>query len=181
LSALLALALISSSAFGIPDNWVVAYEIHATPADPESPIVFAVELTIVAEDSTASSVGWRISSASFVQLGSPEQRWLVTSPYVDTADGLWWVNHADPENSERVEFDDPPLLEGLAFADVNTTVDLEYAFDGVVCDSSCGNVYNGDAAALDYQFVEEGSATALREGASETVSLVDDPDPIYGP
>ena len=59
--------------------------------------------------------------------------WFKTDPFVDTADGLWWIDHADPVSPVISEFLIPPRIADTA-PSVNpfTEAALEFDIEGAV-------------------------------------------------
>lgn len=125
-------AMLAAPAFGLPPDETITYEIHEDPQDPESRVIFVVKLALEAEDSDSSSVGWRIAMAKFrkVEQG-PDTDWIIEDPYVPTADGLWWVEHADIDAPALDEFTEPPHLSGTADPMDPSDPDLDYDLQGV--------------------------------------------------
>lgn len=117
----------------VPDQ-IISYVLHETPADPESAVVFTVELDLTAVDFDGDWVGWEVAEARFLQPLDPggDTVWVEQLPFVDTLDGLWWIEHADPEAPVDAEFVLPPLLEGTAIAQDAADPDMDYSFEGLV-------------------------------------------------
>ncbi|MCP5117621.1 MAG: hypothetical protein GY953_42905, partial [bacterium] len=91
---------------------------------------------------------------------------------VDTPDGLWWIEHADPEDPQLGEFDMPPLVSGAAAAQTEPEPDLDYAFEGVELQGP-GDSYFALAAALDLWFQEVGQSTPLKDEDHEVAEIDD--------
>lgn len=156
----------------LPDDQIVEYRVHETPTNPESAVVFAVRLELRAVDSDANGVGWEITTAKFRQ---PDTTWTEDSPYIDSPDGLWWVDHADPNAPEESEFVLPPLLVGTATADDPLDDDLDYDLEGVEYSPPPGEPPYENTGALDYSFTLAHEEDPLEEGDDEPVEVPDDP------
>lgn len=115
------------------DNVSVEYRIHATPSDPNSPVTMRMIVNLSRQETNGSQVGWAPTSIEFRQLdcsGNPTNTWIEENPSADTTDGLWWVQHGDPNQPINNEFKLPPRFVGSA-PSVNTAVeDLDYDFEG---------------------------------------------------
>ena len=51
-----------------PINKNLAFSIHEDPNDPETPVVFVVELDLRAADADGDDVGWEVKQARFKKL-----------------------------------------------------------------------------------------------------------------
>lgn len=116
----------------LPAPQYMSYLILQTPGDPNSVATFAVTLQLEATESSGSGVGWTVLSVKIRRYGESTTVWTEESPNVNTPDGLWWVQHADPLNAQPEEFDDTPLLSGTATAADANGPDLQYSFDAQV-------------------------------------------------
>lgn len=126
----------ASSAFGQGPNpygiKYVTYSIHEDPQDPESEVVFTIKLKLVADQIEEDQVGWDVKRVTIEQFGEDSRIWIDQPPNVDTADELWWVQHADMENPVAADFVQPPRLFGVANAQAQEYDDLEYDIVGLV-------------------------------------------------
>ncbi len=164
----------------LPDEQIIEYRVHEIPTDPESTVVFVVRLELTAADSDGNEIGWEITTAEFRQPGSGgDTIWAENSPYVDTADGLWWIEHADPEAPEESEFVLPPWLAGIATADNPQDDDLDYDLEGVEYSPPPlpGDPPYENTAALDYSFTLSQEEEPLEEGDDEPVDVPPDDPP----
>lgn len=163
----------------------VWYRVHETPTDPVSDVVFIVRLKLKAEDSTVSSVGWRIEAAEFRQPnsgGSPDTVWHEILPPIGTSDGLWWCNHADVLDPQLGEFAMPPELKGVATAEEPSDPNLQYVVRGVPYTPPPEGPPHECTAGLDYAFTKVGTAVPEEEGDDEPVEESEgDSPPIAGP
>lgn len=163
-----------------PDDQAIEYRIRETPNAPESAVVFTITLYLTAGDVDGDEVGWEIEEIRFRQpiSQSLEILWIEASPVVDSPDGLWWVEHADPQDPQIGEFDMPPLLTGTADAEYSEDPDLHYSFEGVAYVSPPSPPFQ-DTVALDYILTLAGEDDPIEEGDDEPVEPdegVHDPD-----
>jgi hypothetical protein len=162
-----------------PEPMDVVYRIHDNPNDPDSAIVFTVMLSLEAQEADENSIGWQITEIRFRQPGQngdPDTIWIESDPDVPTQDGLWWVDHADRENPQLDEFDEPPHLVGIAAAADPNATDLKYDFEGVGYTPGSGGPPWDVTAALDYKFKLDGQSSPLESGTDEPVEIDDDDD-----
>lgn len=158
----------------LPADWIITYYIHETPTDPESDVTFTIAMYLAAGDRDGESVGWDIVYIDFVQpgTGNPDTTWTEASPYVDSADGLWWIDHADGTFPDVAEFDMPPLLVGTAAADDPNDDDLEYDFEGVTYTTPPGgDPYAHNVALTYFLALAPEPMVPLEEGDDEPVDI----------
>ncbi len=159
-----------------PADRTVAYRIYADPANPQGGLLFTVALRLSASTTSGSAVAWEVEEADIVQYasgGNPSRKWSEPSPTVSTADGLWWVTHADPENPLLSEFTMPPSISGVAGAEDPQEPDLEYSIVGRVYVPPPTGAHFLITAALDYVFTEVGSAEPEEEDDDEPAEVGD--------
>jgi hypothetical protein len=149
----------------------IVYSIHETPADPNSPVVLKVTLTVTEDQQDGSSIGWRVVQARFESMDVPVSTWTAADPPVDTIDGLWWIVHADPNNPATEEIVMPPAVSGTAAAEDPTDPDLEYAFDGLFYDVEQRGALYEVTGSLNFSFVLAGETAAFEEGGDEPVEV----------
>jgi hypothetical protein len=158
----------------------VVYKIHDDPSDPNSPVTFTIWLSLTEAAADGDSIGWAIDKVRFHEVGqggNPDRFWSVSDPDVPTADGLWWVDHADCGNPQLAEFDQPPHLSGVAIASESGYADLEYDFEGALPGSGPWE----PTAWLDFEFALAGEPTPLKSSDDEPVEIdEDDPDTPAG-
>jgi len=154
----------------------IRYDLREDPGDLSSAVIWTIELGIQAEQADGSYVGWLIHSVTISgidQDGQPTNVWIDASPGLSPSGGLWWVEHADPDNPQRSEFAMPPHLQGTASAEDPIDEDLDYDFEG--------KTYTPPAppeeppyevtAALDYTFTPVGSGAPIASGEDEPVEV----------
>jgi len=160
----------------LPPDRMITYTIHETPTDPESDVVFTIAMYLAAGDRDGDSVGWNIVYIDFLQpdTGNPDTTWTEDSPYVDSADGLWWIDHADGTFPDVSEFDLPPLMVGTAAADDPNDDDLEFDFEGVTYTTPPGGDPYANNVALTYFLALAPTPTVpIEEGGDEPVDVAD--------
>ncbi len=160
----------------LPLDQDVVYKIHDDPNDPNSDVVFSVWLTLTATARDGDSVGWRIKLMQFrqVEQGGPDTIWKILNPTIPSVDGRWWINHADGDNPQLGEFDDPPRLAGTATAEDQYDDDLEYDFQGT---EGTGVTPWDPTARLNYEFILVGASEPLLSGTGDPVEVDDEEDP----
>jgi hypothetical protein len=162
---------------------LVRYNIRETPGDPSSPVIWTIDLALQEKQVDGNYVGWLIDSVTISQpnaTGQTESAWTEATPTVNSPDGLWWVEHADPQEPQRAEFAQPPLLEGTAIAQDPQDADLDYYLEGVPYDPPPEGPPFEVTAALDYSFTFVGSSEPEEEGDDEPVDLPPREDPPVG-
>jgi hypothetical protein len=146
----------------------VAYAIHETPQNPNSPVVVEMELFLEPYSVDGDSVGWRVCEVAITHYGAGEttETWADAAPSVNSTDGLWWVQHADITSPEAAEFGTLPIVSGVADPTDDGTVDLVYALG---CSGSVGST--------PYEITTEGTYNFSREDEIEVISVGKD-DPV---
>jgi hypothetical protein len=179
----IALAALSAEALAVdpplPADRGVRYTIRENPTDPDSNVIWTIDLTLAAVERVGNEIGWsvtRVSIADVDESGNATRTWTDESPEVATPDGLWWVEHADPDDVALADFAGVPVVSGLAGAGSGTTSALEYAFDGVMYGPDPGEPLFGHVVtALSFALTLEGSATPEHTGAGQPAT-VDEPE-----
>ncbi len=157
----LAASAVSTAWAEPPHSWAIEYDIHATPADPNSPLEWAVTLSLSRAALDGNSIGWYVDMVTLVQRDSGGNKlgaWTHIDPNVPTPDGLWWTQHADPNYPQTADFVLTPYLSGTADSDDPNGTDLIYEFEGVP--------FTGDPP---YE---------VTGGGTYSFTLVGDPEPI---
>ena len=157
----------------------VVYKIHSDPNDPNSVVSFTIWLSLEQADTDGDSIGWKILQIRFRQTPeaySEERIWTDSDPNVPSSDGLWWVEHADPNDPQLAEFDTPPHLVGTAAAQDPNDPDLEYDVNsGTYSPPPGGNPW-GPTTALTYELTV-GDPPPEKEGDDEPGEIDDEDDP----
>lgn len=128
----LSLVSLAAAQSSLPPNQSVRYRIHANPTDANSAVVFDVILGLSARQREGENVGWAVESLEFQQpaAGNDPIAWVKALPPVNTADGLWWVQHQSASDPQIGEFLTPPLLTGSAVPLDPANGSLEYSLQG---------------------------------------------------
>jgi hypothetical protein len=157
-----------------PADRTVNLYMYEVPGDPDSGVAFSVALDLTAVDTDGNWVGWEITSIEIREYGTPDTVWIEDLPFVDTPDGLWWVEHEKPVSPQPADFTLLPAVEGTAIAQDLYDRDLEYAIAG----SSYDPPPDGDpypiTAAVDYTFKLQGEEKPIREGNAEPAESPDE-------
>ena len=170
----------AASASALPSDRIVKYVIRDDPSDPGSDVVLNVALTLHPSDSDAGSIGWEITEIELRAPGSgggADTVWVESAPDVDTADGLWWVDHSNTNTPQLSEFTVPPRLAGTASAEDPADADLDYDFRGRSYTPPANGAPYDPTAALDYSFTADGETAPIAEGEEEPTELQEDDDP----
>jgi hypothetical protein len=169
------LAAAPSAQATLPPDQVVSYHLRENPEDPESPVLATIRLELSAVDQDASTIGWEITYAHFdaySTLGEHVAAWGVERPDVATADGLWWVAHAHPEQPAVVEFATLPTISGEAPRTMGTGPDLLFDIAPGTASGQYQGYFGGAVAILTFALEEEGGE-AIGGGIDEPCEVGD--------
>ena len=103
LAATLAIGMMGTAVLAdLPDDRIVTYNVREDPNDEESPIIFTVDLGIMAYDMDGDTVRWFVKYAVLTETDNSESppvttTWSEDEPNVDTSDGYWTIEHDDVE------------------------------------------------------------------------------------
>ena len=169
--AFCALGLWCTSAYGVDDRTMV-YTIHETPSNPSSDVEFIVKVhlevysVIENKGDNGGRVYWNVEMIDLIEVvnGSNNRSWRELSPDVDTSTGRWSTIHADLDDILDSEFDEPPLISGLAPTYGHTGDDLDYEFEAGTAGSS--PPYTTTTWAT-WNFIEENASVALSTGSGD--------------
>jgi hypothetical protein len=119
----------------LPNDQTVTYNIRQDPTDETSPIIFTVDLDIMAGDADGDTVSWLIKQVVLTEIDHSESPpltrvWTEDEPYVDTPDGYWTIEHDDVENITAEDFDEVPYIAGKAQPDDPRDPETNYDFEG---------------------------------------------------
>jgi len=173
--------LLVGPAFGKPADRVVQYAIHVDPTNPKSRVQYVLSLTISAREQDQGWIGWQVENYTITEkaiLGR-DTVWSVDFPFVDTTDGLWWVEHIDPDNPDRSEFGMPAAVVDTAVAQDAGDPDLHFSVVGVPYASPAGLEQSGVIGAVDFTFSTTANPYDLPDdsGDGEPVDTPDTPSP----
>ena len=165
----------------LPADIDVVYYLRETPSNPESDILYRIgfELTAVSQD--GDFVAWKIAELTIIELGVTaldDRVWVEVEPDLSAYEGVWWVEHANPEKPVVAEFADVPYFDGLATAEDPNDADMEYELKAGYCDASCQAMYDGSVTAMNYRLRLEGEDDPEAEEEDfEPIEIED--SPIY--
>jgi len=166
----------------LPPDRLVHFGIHEDPSNPHRPMQYLLSLSISAQSQSGDFIGWAVTNYRITEkavLGS-DTVWDVDSPAVNTADGLWWVEHADPNNPVRGDFIEPAPVVDTAIANDPGDPDLHFDVVGVAYAPPPGGPPYAVTAALDFAFTRDGHTSPDDSGDDEPVDVPDwgsDPSP----
>lgn len=160
----------------LPADRSVHYVVRNIPTDPSSGILFTMSLNIQAIEQVGNSVAWEITSVVFNKpAGGVDEFWSVEFPFVNTNDGLWWVEHADPVIPVRNEFVYVPTLLGTAVPDDPNNQNLNFDIaGGIYIPPPEGSPYE-TTTVLSYSLTTEDSNDSGDDEPVEVPSGVNDP------
>lgn len=171
--------LTSQARADLPDDRIVHFAIHEDPSNPNSPIDYILSLSISAQEQDGDWIGWQVDNYQITEkatLGS-DTIWDVDLPDVGTADGLWWVEHSDPDNPVRADFKAIAPVVDTAVADDPNGDDLEFdVSSGVYTPPQGGDPWE-ITTALDFTFTVSGEADPSDSGTDEPAEMPDMPKP----
>ena len=167
-----------------PLDHAAQFNLRQTAGDPTSPIDFMVTMGLMIAAQEGDSIGWNVVSVTIRELdvsGDILHTWFKTAPFVDTADGLWWIEHADPVSPANSEFLVPPRIAGTAPSMNPTEAALEFDFEGAVYVEPQEGAPFEDTASLTTLLQEEGDPppTPKKDERDEPVEAPNDPSEPY--
>ncbi|MCO6436721.1 MAG: hypothetical protein J5J06_06500 [Phycisphaerae bacterium] len=156
----------------LPTGRVVEFDIHEDPNDPESAVVLVFSLELKAADVVVDSVGWAVQSLTIRRLDRGEESaWTDLAPSIGSQDGLWWVDHVNPQQPEVSEFVLPPQVGGVAEAADPMDGDLGYELIGEVYLPPPGGQPYSTTASLTYRARLAEDEEPIKEGDEEPVEV----------
>ena len=133
LSILTVCSLYQAEVHAIPPDVTVQYNLRETPGDPLSDVTHHLILGLFEDSRDGDNVGWEVAILTIHELdenGDVIYRWSKGYPTVDTTDGLWWIEHADPDNPVMEEFVLPPRIYDCALALDPGVSNLDFDIEG---------------------------------------------------
>lgn len=160
----------------LPPDETVVLIIREDPEEPESSPKFSIKLSLKAQSMVGQSVGWAINRATIRRFVDevPDAEWQDTGAVVLTSDGLWWVEHANPQTPDLSEFANPPHIVGNADAKTGNVNDLDYDIEGVLYTPPPEGPPYAVTIGLNHYFIQQGGLTAEDTGIDEPVEADDD-------
>ncbi len=160
----------------------IRFNLRQDPNDPSSAIIRTIDLDLESQEVDGNDVGWAVVSLKVSELdanGQATQVWIDAAPFVDSTDGLWWIEHADPLDPHRSEFVMPPLLEGVAAAEDPADPDLDYSIEGVTYNAPPEPPFEVTAA-LDYTFTPTDTGVPVSTVLAAATEIHPDDEPPIG-
>ena len=179
-SALTVLLALCGAVDARPPDHAITFKLHATVGDPTSPVDFTVTMGLMIEEHDGSSIGWDVIVVTIRQMddeGNVITTWSKSNPDVDTTDGLWWIEHANPAAPVNSEFLVPPLISGTAPSPNPNVVSLEFEFEGNIYVEPPEGAPFDDTASLTLLLRDEGTPPppAKKDIEDESVEMPDEP------
>ena len=117
----------------LPPDRSVQVNLRQFPKDPTSAVTHKMSLVLTAFEVQGNQVAWEAKELVVRRMGAfgeIDATWSTDWPAINTLDGLWWVDHADPMSPSTDEFTNLPLMIGTATS-LDPFLDrMEYAFEG---------------------------------------------------
>lgn len=167
-----------------PPDYTVQFNLRETAGDPTSDIAFSITLGLMNESQDGDSIGWDVIVVTIRDLdenGAIVDRWSMAHPFVDTADGLWWIEHADPGNPSNSEFALVPRIQDTAPSPDPGVSDLDFDFQGNSYSAPPGGLPFSVTASLDcfLRLAETPQPAAKEDEADEPVEVPEMPEEPY--
>ncbi|MHC4062947.1 MAG: hypothetical protein ACYSUI_00380 [Planctomycetota bacterium] len=177
LLALTTVGATCSIAQALPNDRTIRYTIYEDRYDSESDVAFTVDLSVSAESKDGNDIGWEVTQIRLEEFREVDGNrvWTEDWPTLYTADGLWWVGHADPDDPQISEFDMPPLLDATAEAQDPSYANLDYYLEGVHNNALSATPFT-NTVGLDFEFTLVGEEDPIEEGDDEPVEPDEDGD-----
>ncbi len=153
-----------------PLQQTVSYGVYDDPDDPNRSLIWLIVAHLQEPEADGNLVGWAVQDVHLFDATNPERVWIDAQPSVGTLDGLWWIEHADPQAPQLEEFDSPPQISGLTACEDPNEPDLEYEFEGETYIAPPGGPHFALATALNLRLWEDQSAPLI-ERESEPVEM----------
>jgi hypothetical protein len=159
----------------LPASRTVTLNIYEDPNDPESPVQTEIVLEVSAVEQDGDSVGWQVDSLSVARAVSDGTVavWEQPLPDVVSADGLWWVDHADTQAPVTEEFAVVPWMAGVAESLDPRFTDLEFDL--------AGEVYTPPPEGAPFEVTTSLSYALRASSPDEPVDDSDDDEPVEIP
>ncbi len=160
----------------------IVYLIRDVPGDPQSAVTLSVGIHLTQLDVVDGVALWRPDWMNFTrydEAGQAIETYFDPNPAFLTLDGLWPVEHIDPDQPRREEFIRPPAIQGQADPASPEGEPLDYYLEAAELQGQPTWIPYAVTATLDYSFVgsmEEGPI----EGEGEPVESPDgDEEPLW--
>ena len=183
-SILTVCSLYQAEVHAIPPDFVAQFNLRETPGDPFSDITHRVIVGLFEDSRSGDNVAWEAAILTIHELdenGDVEYRWTKGYPTVDTTDGLWWIEHADPDNPVMEEFVLSPRIHGTALALDQGVSDLDFDIEGNVYAEPPGGPPFETTGSLDtfLRLAESPPPAPKKDESDEPVEMPIDPANPY--
>lgn len=158
----------------VPEITIV-YLIRDVPSDPQSAVTLSVEIHLTQLEAVDGVALWRPDWMSFTrydEAGQPMETYFDANPAFLTLDGLWPVEHLDPEHPQRDEFIRPPAIQGQAEPASPESEPLDYYLEAAHAQGTPTATPYAVTATLDYYFLGSVEEPPI-EGEGEPVESPD--------
>ncbi len=160
----------------LPRNRTIFFNIHTDPANPESPVLVSIQVSLEAREREGNVVGWYplwVAITQFGPQGEVVESWTHFDPLL--LDGLWYVAHENPLEPASEEFTNPPELSGVAESDTPNGPTLEYFVAGNAPVTPPISPYP-ITSILDYSFQRSDDPAPIDEDEDEPVDIPEGDD-----
>lgn len=183
-SILTVCSLYQTEVFALTPDQTVQFNLRETPGNPLSNITHRVILGLFEDGRDGDNVGWEVAIATIHELdgnGDVAYRWSKGYPTVDTGDGLWWIEHADPDNPVMEEFVLPPRIYDTAGALDPGVSDLDFDIEGNTYNEPPGGPPFDTTGSLDsfLRLADTPPPPPKKDESDEPVEVPDDPEEPY--
>lgn len=160
-------------------DYTVQFNLRATPGEPMSAVTHRIILGLMEDSRSGDDIGWHVTILTVRELdgqGEVVRTWSMANPFVDTADGLWWITHNDADNPMNSEFTMPPrIVDTIPHAGSEPALDFELV----------GETYSSqsppfaDTGSLTYRLAEENETEPIKEEEEEEIEIPFEPESPY--
>ncbi len=157
-----------------PLDRVIGFNLHKTIGDLTSPIDITVTMGLMIEAQYGESIGWEVMVVTireFNEDGDLLNTWSKFKPIVDTTDGLWWIQHANPASPVNSEFLVPPRLVDTAGHVNPTEPALEFDIEGAIYVAPPEGAPFEDTASLTTFLQQQGDPEPKKEEREKPVEV----------
>lgn len=143
-----------------PPDYTIQFNLHETAGAPTSANDFLITLGLMIESQDGNSIGWDVIMVTIRKLdenGDVVNTWFKNTPFVDTTDGLWWIEHADPQSPANGEFLIPPRIVDTAPSANPTEPSLVFDIEGALYVAPPDGAPFADTGLLTTWLQEEGN------------------------
>ena len=116
----------------LPADRVEHCAIFDDPNDPNSDVKLTVHYFLHALSQSGSRIEWQVTRIEIEQSLPTIGLWSEDYPTVETADGHWWVFHADAGSPADVEFGVPPRISGTAISHTTGVQNVQYSIESAL-------------------------------------------------